>query len=91
MLQTVCIVVKGKVQGVFFRHSTREAAQQLNIAGKVKNLADGNVEIIATGTKEQLKQLISWCRQGPSKAIVTDISIEELPLQEFSHFTIVRF
>jgi acylphosphatase len=90
MRQTISILVKGKVQGVFYRQNTKEMAQRLGISGQVKNLPGGNVQVIATGTKEQLDKLIEWCRHGPSRAIVTDIHSEELPLQEFSHFTIVR-
>jgi acylphosphatase len=91
MLQTISIIVSGKVQGVFFRQSTKETAQQLNITGEVRNLDDGNVEIIATGTKEQLDDLIEWCKKGPPKAIVSEIKIKNLSLREFAHFTIIRF
>ncbi len=91
MLQTISITISGRVQGVFFRHSTKETARRLNITGEVKNLPDGNVAIIATGTKEQLDQLIKWCKQGPPKANVTGIEIKNLSLQEFANFNIVRF
>ncbi|MBS1622019.1 MAG: acylphosphatase [Bacteroidetes bacterium] len=91
MLQTISIIVFGKVQGVYFRQSTKEIAQQLNITGEVKNLRDGTVEIIATGTAEQLDQLARWCKQGPPKAIVNRTEIKHLPLQEFIQFSIVRF
>ena len=57
MLQTISIVVKGKVQGVFYRQSTREKAKGLGIRGTVKNLENGNVEIIATGTPEQIANM----------------------------------
>lgn len=91
MLQTISIIVSGRVQGVFFRHSAKETAQHLNITGEVKNLNDGTVAIIATGTKEQLDQLIEWCKQGPPKANVAGIEIKNLSLQEFANFNIVRF
>jgi len=91
MHQTISIMVTGKVQGVFYRQSTKEIAQRLSISGQIKNLQNGNVEIIATGTKEQLDKLIDWCKHGPPKAVVTDIYWKELPLQEFKQFTIVRF
>ena len=90
MLQTISIIITGKVQGVFFRQSTRDVAQQFGITGQIKNLSNGNVEIIATGTKEQLDKFIACCKQGPPKAIVIDASVEELALQEFTHFTILR-
>jgi acylphosphatase len=91
MHQTISITVTGKVQGVFYRQSTKEMAKQLSISGQIRNLSNGNVEIIATGTKDQLNKLVDWCRQGPPRSIVTEISCKELPLQEFTNFTIVRF
>lgn len=90
MLQTICIIVQGKVQGVFFRQSTRDTALKLQITGEVKNLDNGDVEIIATGTHLQLEQLTDWCRQGPPRARVTGINVKNLPLQEFPHFKITR-
>jgi acylphosphatase len=90
MLQTLSVIVKGKVQGVYFRQSTKEKARELNIRGTVKNLPDGSVEIIATGTEQQLEQLCSWCRQGPSRAIVIDLIITPLSLQSFNDFSITR-
>ena len=90
MLQTISVIVKGKVQGVFYRQSTREQARILQITGTVKNLPDGSVEIIATGTSEQLNQFTTWCRQGPSRAVVTDLIITPLSLQSFNDFSIIR-
>jgi len=91
MLQTITITVNGKVQGVFYRQSTKDIAIQIGVTGHVKNLADGAVEITATGTKEQLDQLLTWCRQGPPRALVSSIDVRESPLQLFDHFSIVRF
>lgn len=88
---SISITVSGKVQGVYYRQSTKEMAISLGITGLVKNLKDGSVFIIATGIKEQLDKLVDWCRQGPSKANVTSLVIEELPFQEFGKFSIERF
>ena len=60
MLQTISITISGLVQGVYYRQSTKEKALELGIAGIVKNLPDGNVFILATGTGEQLDQLVQW-------------------------------
>jgi acylphosphatase len=90
MLQTISISVSGKVQGVFYRQSTRETAMAIGINGHVKNLADGRVLIIATGTQEQLDQLLEWCRVGPPKASVTGIETVAMPLQHFDRFRIDR-
>ncbi len=89
-MQTIRLIIKGKVQGVYYRQSTREKAQQLGITGTVKNLADETVEILACGTPEQLQQLKEWCRQGPTRALVTDVLEEVLPHQEFYGFRIER-
>jgi len=78
------------VQGVYYRQSTRAVAQQLGVTGTVKNLADETVEILASGTPEQLQLLKDWCRQGPPRALVTDVLEEVLPHQEFYEFRIER-
>lgn len=90
MFKTIRLIVEGKVQGVFYRQSTREKASVIGLNGTVKNLPDGNVEIIATGTAEQLEQLTLWCNDGPSRAVVTKVSSTPLPLQPFSDFIIIR-
>jgi acylphosphatase len=90
MLKTVSIIITGKVQGVFFRQSTKEKATALGIPGEVRNMPDDTVQIIATGTSEQIEQLIEWCREGPPKAKVTNVFITELPLQSFTKFNVVR-
>lgn len=90
MLQTISIIVSGKVQGVFFRQSTKEIANQIGIKGQVKNLSDENVQIIATGTKEQLEKFIEWCKKGPPRAIVAGVDVQEVSVQIFHQFMIVR-
>lgn len=91
MLQTISIIISGKVQGVFYRQSAKEKASMLGITGFVNNLPDKTVYIIATGTKEQLEELIAWCRTGPPKAQVADVLVQPEPLQQFGHFSIRRF
>jgi acylphosphatase len=88
--KTITIVVKGKVQGVYFRQSTRDLAEQLQITGNVANQKDGSVLILATGLAVKLQQLVEWCGRGPSGAKVTDVQVTELPLKEFDGFRIVR-
>lgn len=89
-MQTVAITVKGKVQGVFYRQSTRETATRLGLTGEVKNLRNGDVYIIATGTAGQLEQLAAWCHTGPSRAVVSDVIVEDMPLQAFTSFSVMR-
>jgi acylphosphatase len=90
MLRTISITISGKVQGVFYRQSAREKAVIIGVKGKVMNLPNGDVQIIASGTKEQLDKLLKWCKQGPPKAIVSDVTSHELPLQQFDSFYIER-
>jgi len=90
-MQTMRIKIEGDVQGVLYRQSAQEKALALGIKGTVKNCDDDSVEIVATGTKEHLDELIQWCREGPPRAVVTNVTTQELPLQQFSYFSIVRF
>lgn len=70
------MLVHGRVQGVFFRHATAEEARSLGLRGRVKNLADGDVEIIAEGPRRELKILAAWALQGPRLARVTGVEEE---------------
>jgi len=69
------ILVQGRVQGVFFRDSTRRVAIRLGLSGTVRNVPAGDVEIVAEGTAEQLDSLIEWCRTGPPAAVVDDVKV----------------
>lgn len=85
----VRIVVSGRVQGVFFRASTRSAARRLDLAGWVRNREDGSVEITAEGERDNLNELVRWCRKGPEDARVDEVEVEwEEDLSEFEAFTI---
>jgi acylphosphatase len=66
-------LVSGKVQGVFFRASTREQALRLDLSGSARNLADGRVEVIAAGDAEAIEALERWPRQGPPSAKVIEV------------------
>jgi acylphosphatase len=89
-MPTVHLIIQGKVQGVFYRASARDKAEALGITGWVKNTEAGEVEIIATGSQDQLNEFISWCRKGPSKAVVTDVDVHDQEEQPFRRFTIER-
>ncbi|AEW00748.1 acylphosphatase [Niastella koreensis] len=90
MEQTISITISGLVQGVYYRHSTKEKALELGISGVVKNLPDGNVHILATGTADQLDELVHWCKQGPPHAKVKSVDVENLERQVFMSFVIQR-
>jgi acylphosphatase len=84
------MLVKGKVQGVFFRTSAKMAADDLGIKGQIRNLPNGNVLIAAEGEVSQMEAFIAWCRQGPPLAKVTELSITVSPLKYYAGFEIVR-
>ncbi|MGE5106110.1 MAG: acylphosphatase [Sphingobacteriales bacterium] len=90
MRQTISILVRGKVQGVYYRHYTKTKAEELGITGTVKNLPDGSVYIIATGEDYQITDLLNYCKQGPPKAVVSEVIKEEILLQNFTSFQIIR-
>lgn len=90
MLQTISIIISGKVQGVFYRRSSLEKARETGITGYAENLPDKTVHIIATGTAAQLEEFKTWCRTGPPRAVVTEITVSILPLQTFELFYINR-
>lgn len=70
--------VTGRVQGVSFRASTRDRALALGIAGHAHNLADGSVEVLASGSAEALAALEAWLRQGPPAARVEAVLVEDI-------------
>lgn len=84
------LIIKGRVQGVYYRASAKEAADKLGITGWVKNTPDGNVEILAQGSDEAIDKFIDWCKQGPEHAIVKEVVISKAPDGAFEGFEIVR-
>ena len=91
MTQQICIhcYIAGTVQGVWFRASTKEQAEQLGITGWARNLPDGRVEVLACGEKEKVEQLHVWLKHGPRLAYVTECSYEALPWQEYGSFKVL--
>ncbi|MEM9858002.1 MAG: acylphosphatase [Bacteroidota bacterium] len=85
------ISVFGKVQGVFYRASTKTKAVELGIKGFVKNQSDGSVYIEAEGEMEQLQLLLDWCNQGPTNAVVDKVKVEEAKMSDFQKFEITYF
>lgn len=83
------LYISGIVQGVFFRSHTQNVAHSLDLAGWVKNLPDGRVEVVAEGPKDKLEQLIRWCHKGPPGASVNNVEIHwEETTGEFKIFEI---
>jgi len=84
------ITVKGKVQGVFYRASTKAVADQLGVKGNVKNLPDGGVFIEAEGDKVSLDMFLDWCHEGPEDAEVTSVESNEGELKNYRNFEVIK-
>jgi acylphosphatase len=83
------VTIKGRVQGVSFRHYTQQAALQHNVTGWVSNLPDGNVAGCFEGEERDVRTLIDWCRRGPDWAHVDEVLVEDEPYRgEFTRFNI---
>jgi acylphosphatase len=82
----VHLFVHGRVQGVFYRAKTQKTAKRLG--GWVRNCDDGSVEIHAEGNREQLEELITWCRRGPTLASVSNIDLNWLEAEGLGAFDI---
>ena len=89
-MKTIRLTIKGKVQGVFYRAIAKEVADALGIKGWIRNLPDRNVQITATATDELLQKFAGWCKQGPPKAKVDEVIVDDLVLEEFRDFRIIR-
>lgn len=79
-MSQICIhcFVSGKVQGVWYRASTKEKAESLGLTGWAKNLPDGRVEVFACGEEEKVAELYEWLKEGPRLANVAAVSYEEV-------------
>jgi acylphosphatase len=82
------VVVSGLVQGVFFRDTCRREADQHGVAGWVRNRPDGTVEAVFEGLGDRVDRLVDWARRGPSRAIVSHITVNEEPSEGLSGFAI---
>ena len=90
-MDTIQIIISGKVQGVWFRKSTKEKADEFKVSGTVQNLTTGQVKVIAQAEDNALNALIEWAKVGPKYAEVRSIDIE--PVDEppqFRKFEIIR-
>jgi len=85
----VHVLIRGYVQGVFFRASTRDMAESLGLTGWVGNLPDGSVEAVFEGSPDILKKAVQWCYKGPPGATVTKVDEKWLEYTgEFERFEI---
>lgn len=74
--------VIGRVQGVWYRRSTQQRAEQAGVTGHAINLADGRVEVLLCGARENVETVAAWLWQGPPNAEVTSVETEEITLAE---------
>ena len=87
----VRLLVRGRVQGVGFRYAAREEAKECGVAGWVRNLADGSVEIVAQGASGAVERMTVWASHGPRHAGVTRVDVDrETPDPALSGFEIRR-
>ncbi|MEJ2552083.1 MAG: acylphosphatase [Anaerolineales bacterium] len=81
--------IRGRVQGVSFRYYTRQQAVSQGVSGWVRNLWDGRVEAVFQGDEARVKEVIAWCKRGPTSARVDDVRVRwEKPLEEETRFGI---
>jgi acylphosphatase len=72
----VHVLVRGRVQGVFFRAEARDRAESLGVSGWVRNLPDGSVEAVFEGEDDRVESMVDWCRRGPAGAEVEVVDVE---------------
>lgn len=89
-MKHIDIKVNGKVQGVFFRASTKAVADQMGIKGFVKNEKDGSVRIEAEAEPFILDAFIDWCKEGPDKAVVEEIEVHDGEVKNYRNFEVVK-
>ena len=76
-MPTTHLLIKGKVQGVFFRATAKEVAQEISVTGWIRNTDEGDVEALITGNKESIQRFIDWCKHGPPDAKVDQVIAAE--------------
>lgn len=83
------VLIKGRVQGVFFRAEIRSQAYGLGLTGWVRNRWDGNVEAFFEGEDQKVRKMITWCHKGPPAAVVEDVEVKwEEYKGEFTSFSV---
>ena len=86
----VHIFIYGEVQGVFFRRSAKNKAEEMGVVGWIRNRSDGSVEAVVQGPKDKIDKYILWCKKGPPFAKVEKIEIEwKRNLEDFEDFSTI--
>ena len=85
------LLVQGRVQGVGYRANTRRMANKLNLKGWVRNLRNGDVELLVEGHEVEVDRLIAWCHRGPTSAYISKVRIDKSEATgEFDRFAVKR-
>ena len=90
MKKAVKILIKGTVQGVFFRNFIKENAEKLGLNGFVRNLDSGKVEIFAEGDIDNVDKLHEICRKGPKHAVIKEVILKEVRFQDMKGFKVLH-
>lgn len=89
-MQAFSINITGRVQGVHFRQSTKAVADQLGVKGFIRNESDGSVYIEAEADEWIMENFIDWCNEGPDRAIVESVVLNEIEHKKFENFIIKK-
>ena len=84
------LIVSGRVQGVNFRYNTKKKALELGLKGYAKNLENGDVEVVAEGNEDKLKEFMDFIKKGPGIASVTGIHVKHKEPENFKSFEIIH-
>ena len=87
---TVHLLIEGKVQGVFYRASAKDVAEQLQLTGWIRNTREGDVEAMVSGGEDRIREFIEWCKKGPRKAEVQKVVVTAKEDEAFNNFKIIR-
>ena len=89
MITNVHVLISGRVQGVWFRASTKQKADQLGLKGWVRNTNDGCLEAVFQGNDKQVSEMINWCHQGPPLAKIEKVNVtKKQSMDTFKDFSI---
>ena len=89
-MPTIYLLIKGNVQGVFYRATAKQIANEFGVTGWIKNTNEGDVEVTASGNEQQLEKFVNWCKKGPDKAAVEEVVVTQKEETTFKGFNIVR-
>lgn len=78
------------MQGVFFRETSRQLAEKLDIKGWIKNTPDGKVEALITGEEKALSAFVNFCKSGPERAVVDEVKVSNQYKIDFEKFEVIR-